>query len=70
MTTAGGLEGVPLPGGAVSEPARRFRPPRELGRLDAVCLLVAAIVVLETLGSVARGGVQSPPCRRGPAATI
>jgi hypothetical protein len=27
--------------------------------LDAVCLLIAAIVVLDTLGSVARGGAQA-----------
>ena len=32
---------------------------RELGRLDAVCLLIAAIVVLDTLGAVARGGAQT-----------
>jgi hypothetical protein len=32
---------------------------RELGRLDAVCLLIAAIVVLDTLGAVARGGPQT-----------
>jgi selenocysteine lyase/cysteine desulfurase/amino acid transporter len=32
---------------------------RELGRLDAVCLLIAAIVVLDTLGSVAKGGAQT-----------
>ena len=35
------------------------RPRRELGRLDAVCLLIAAIVVLDTLGTVARGGAQT-----------
>ena len=32
---------------------------RELGRLDAVCLLIAAIVVLDTLGAVAKGGAQT-----------
>jgi selenocysteine lyase/cysteine desulfurase len=32
---------------------------RELGRLDAVCLLIAAIVALDTLGSVAKGGAQT-----------
>lgn len=32
---------------------------RELGRLDAVCLLVSGIVVLDTLGAVARGGAQT-----------
>ena len=28
----------------------------ELGRLDAVCLLISAILVLDTLGAVAKGG--------------
>jgi glutamate:GABA antiporter len=37
----------------------RSRLRRELGRLDAVCLLVAAIVVLDTLGAVAKGGAQT-----------
>jgi amino acid transporter len=32
---------------------------RELGRLDAVALLIAAMVVLDTVGAVARGGVQT-----------
>jgi amino acid transporter len=32
---------------------------RELGRFDAVCLLMAAIVVLDTLGAVARGGAET-----------
>jgi amino acid transporter len=32
---------------------------RELGRFDAVCLLIAAIVVLDTLGAVARGGAET-----------
>jgi glutamate:GABA antiporter len=59
VTTAGGLEVVPAPGAAAPAPVRRVRPRRELGRLDAVCLLVAAIVVLDTLGSVARGGAQT-----------
>src|SRR4030095_15671810 len=39
--------------------AERSRLRRELGRLDAVCLLVAAIVVLDTLGAVAKGGAQT-----------
>jgi arginine/lysine/ornithine decarboxylase/amino acid transporter len=39
--------------------AERSKLRRELGRLDAVCLLVAAIVVLDTLGAVARGGAQA-----------
>ena len=42
--------------GAVGDsPALR----RELGRLDTVLLLVAAIVVLDTLGAVAVGGAQA-----------
>jgi amino acid transporter len=32
---------------------------RELGRADAICFLIAAIVVLDTLGAVARGGAQT-----------
>ena len=32
---------------------------RELGRVDAICFLIAAIVVLDTLGAVARGGAQT-----------
>jgi amino acid transporter len=39
--------------------AERSKLRRELGRLDAFCLLVAAIVVLDTLGAVARGGAQT-----------
>ena len=39
--------------------AERSKLHRELGRLDAVCLLIAAIVVLDTLGAVARGGAQT-----------
>jgi amino acid transporter len=38
--------------------AERSKLRRELGRLDAVCLLIAAIVVLDTLGAVAKGGAQ------------
>jgi len=37
----------------------RVAPRRELGRLDTVCLLVAAVVVPDTLGAVARGGAQT-----------
>jgi glutamate:GABA antiporter len=49
------------PGDAVASRSRVERPKlrRELGRLDAVCLLIAAIVVLDTLGAVARGGAQT-----------
>jgi amino acid transporter len=45
----------------MTERSRRERSKlrRELGRLDAVCLLIAAIVVLDTLGAVARGGTQT-----------
>jgi amino acid transporter len=47
----------------VAPPARAERPAprarRELGRLDTVCLLIAAIVVLDTLGTVAKGGAQT-----------
>ena len=39
--------------------AERSKLRRELGRLDAICLLIAAIVVLDTLGAVARGGAQT-----------
>jgi hypothetical protein len=39
--------------------AERSKLRRELGRLDAICLLIAAIVVLDTLGAVAKGGAQT-----------
>ncbi len=32
---------------------------RELGRLDTICLLIAAVVVIDTLGAVANAGAQS-----------
>jgi amino acid transporter len=32
---------------------------RELGRLDTVCMLIAAVVVIDTLGAVASGGAQA-----------
>ena len=38
--------------------AERSKLRRELGRLAAICLLIAAIVVLDTLGAVATGGAQ------------
>ena len=48
------------PAPAVDHPiSERSKLRRELGRLDAVCLLIAAIVVLDTLGAVARGGAQT-----------
>jgi lysine decarboxylase len=39
--------------------AERSKLRRELGRLDAVCLLISAIVVLDTMGAVAQGGAQT-----------
>lgn len=45
--------------GAARSRRERAAPRGELGRLDTVCLLVAGIVVLDTLGAVARGGVQT-----------
>jgi glutamate:GABA antiporter len=39
--------------------AERSKLRRELGRLDAICLLIAALVVLDTLGAVATGGAQT-----------
>ena len=39
--------------------AERGKLRRELGRLDAVCLLVAAMVVMDTVGAVAKGGAQT-----------
>jgi hypothetical protein len=43
------------PARAVDHPvSERSKLRRELGRLDAVCLLIAAIVVLDTLGAVHR----------------
>ena len=35
------------------------RPGGALGRVDTICFLIAAIVVLDTLGAVAMGGVQT-----------
>jgi selenocysteine lyase/cysteine desulfurase/amino acid transporter len=46
-------------GGKTVTTAEQVGLRRELGRLDAVCLLIAAIVVLDTLGSVAKGGAQT-----------
>jgi hypothetical protein len=51
------VEAVPLLDAAVERSrVERSKLRRELGRLDAVCLLIAAIVVMDTLGVVARGG--------------
>jgi amino acid transporter len=44
---------------AASAAVERGKLRRELGRFDAVCLLIAAIVVLDTLGAVARGGAET-----------
>jgi amino acid transporter len=51
----------PAPDAAIARRSRaeRSKLRRELGRLDAVCLLIAAIVVLDTLGAVAKGGAQT-----------
>jgi len=54
------VEAVPLLDAAVERSrVERSKLRRELGRLDAVCLLIAAIVVMDTLGVVARGGAQT-----------
>jgi amino acid transporter len=50
---------VPAGAGVDHPISERSKLRRELGRLDAVCLLIAAIVVLDTLGAVARGGAQT-----------
>ena len=47
------------PAGAEWSRVERSKLRRELGRLDAVALLIAAMVVLDTVGAVARGGVQT-----------
>jgi amino acid transporter len=44
---------------AASAAVERGKLRRELGRFDTVCLLIAAIVVLDTLGAVARGGAET-----------
>jgi amino acid transporter len=62
-TTVTSVRPVELAAGTSPEAERsrteRSKLRRELGRLDVVCLLIAAIVVLDTLGSVARGGPQT-----------
>ena len=53
-------EAIPLlDAGVERSRVERSKLRRELGRLDAVCLLIAAIVVMDTLGAVARGGAQT-----------
>ena len=59
MTTVRPVELAPDAGTAQRSRAERAKLRRELGRLDAICLLIAAIVVLDTLGTVARGGAQT-----------
>jgi len=45
--------------GAHDAVAAQPNPGRALGRLDTICFMIAAIVVLDTLGAVAMGGVQT-----------
>jgi amino acid transporter len=59
VTTVRPVELAPDAAIARRSRAERSKLRRELGRLDAVCLLIAAIVVLDTLGAVAKGGVQT-----------
>jgi hypothetical protein len=59
VTTVRPVELAPDADVARRSVAERSKLRRELGRLDAVCLLIAAIVVLDTLGAVARGGAQT-----------
>jgi glutamate:GABA antiporter len=60
VTLARPAKGPPLPdAGTERSLVERSKLRRELGRLDAVCLLVAAIVILDTLGAVAKGGAQT-----------
>ena len=60
MTSACPRHAVPvLDAGSERSAAERSKRQRELGRLDAVRLLVAAIVVIDTLGSMTKGGAQT-----------
>ena len=60
MTSARSWHAVPvLDAGSERWAAERSKRRRELGRLDAVRLLVAAIVVIDTLGSMTKGGAQT-----------
>ena len=59
MTSARPRHAVPvLDAGSERSAAERPKLRRELGMLDAVCLLIA-IVVIDTLGSMAKGGTQT-----------
>src|SRR5918993_4771073 len=59
LTAVRPVELAPDAGTAQRSRAERSKLRRELGRLDAICLLIAAIVVLDTLGAVARGGAKA-----------
>ena len=59
MASVHPVELAPDAGTARRSRAERSKLRRELGRLDAICLLIAAIVVLDTLGAVAKGGAQT-----------
>ena len=59
MASVRPIELAPDVGSARRSRAERSKLRRELGRLDAICLLIAAIVVLDTLGAVAKGGAQT-----------
>ena len=59
MTSVRPVELAPDAVAARRSRVERSKLRRELGRLDAVCLLIAAIVVLDTLGAVAKGGAQT-----------
>ena len=59
MTTVRPVELAPDAVATQRSLVERSKLRRELGRLDAICLLIAAIVVLDTLGAVAKGGAQT-----------
>ena len=59
MTTVRPVELAPHAVATQRSLVERSKLRRELGRLDAICLLIAAIVVLDTLGAVAKGGAQT-----------
>jgi amino acid transporter len=59
VTTVRPVELAPDAAATQRSLVERSKLRRELGRLDAICLLIAAIVVLDTLGAVAKGGAQT-----------
>jgi hypothetical protein len=59
VTTVRPVELAPAAVATQRSLVERSKLRRELGRLDAICLLIAAIVVLDTLGPVAKGGAQT-----------